>query len=79
MSSGRVPPPLLQKRCFSRASSSTEVERRDAEVVEEVLAQLEVAELVRGNEEQERLEGDVALAKHSAQAERRFGVARRRR
>ena len=79
MSSGRVPPPLLQKRCLQPRFELAEVERRDAEVVEEVVAQLEVAECGAGDEEKERLEGDVALAKHSAQAERRFGVTRRRR
>src|SRR6185369_3825484 len=51
--------------------------RRDAEVVEEVLTQLEVADVRRGDEKKEWFERDVALAEHAAQAERRFGVARR--
>ena len=42
-----MPPPFFQKRCFSRASSSTGVERREAEVVEEVVAQLEVGRAAR--------------------------------
>ena len=51
---------------------------REAEVVEEVVAQLEVGELGARHEQQQGLERDVALAQRPAEGERRLGVARRR-
>ena len=50
------------------------VERREAEVVEEVFAHLELAELRAGDEQQHRLERAVALAQRAADAERALGV-----
>ena len=50
------------------------VERRQAEVVEQVLAQLELAELRAAHEQQDRLERRVALAQRAADPERALGV-----
>src|SRR5437660_794606 len=51
------------------------VRRRHAEVVEQVLTQLEVAQLVDADDEEQRLEWDVALAQRAAQRERALTVA----
>ena len=48
------------------------VERREAEVVEEILAVLEVGELVTGDEQQHRAERRVALAQCATHRERRL-------
>src|SRR5215471_3120670 len=46
------------------------VERRQAEVVEEVLTQLELGELRAGDEQEDGLERRVALAERAADTER---------
>ena len=50
------------------------VERREAEVVEEVFAHLELGELRARHQQQHRLERAVALAQRAADAERAFGI-----
>ena len=51
--------------------------RLDAEVVEQVLAQLELAHLARRHHEQQRLEGQVSLPDGAAQREGGFGIVER--
>jgi hypothetical protein len=48
--------------------------RRDAEVVVQVLAQVQLRQLRHRHDQQDRLEGDVPLAKGAAHRERPFGV-----
>jgi hypothetical protein len=50
------------------------VERRQAEVVEQVLAHLQLAELRARDEQQHRLERAVALAQRAADPQRALGV-----
>ncbi len=69
-----MPEPVRQKRCLSRASSSRGMERRQAEVVEQVVAELEVGQLHSGHEQEHGLERDVPPAQGAAQRERAVGV-----
>ena len=75
MSSGRVPRPVRQNRCLSRASSSRGWNGDEAEVVEQVVAQLEVAELGAADEqEQQGSSGRSRLRMRPAQGEGALGV-----
>src|SRR5690606_30199825 len=50
------------------------VERREQEVVEQIVAQVEVAELRARDQQEQRLERDVALAHGPADGERGLGL-----
>ena len=50
------------------------MERREAEVVEEIFAVLEIVQLRAGDQQQDRLDARVALAQRAAQRERAFGI-----
>ena len=50
------------------------MERREAEVVEQVVAQLEVVQPRAREQQQQRLERRVALAERAAQRERALGI-----
>ena len=79
MSSGRVPPTGAPEEVLEAGLELAGVERRHAEVVEQVVAQLEVAELGARHEQQHRLERQVALADRPAEGEAALRVERRRR
>ena len=78
MSSGRVPRPRAPEQVLEAGLELARVERRQAEVVEEVVAQLEVAELGAADEQQQRLEREVALAQRPAEGEGAAPGRRRR-
>ena len=50
------------------------MERREAEVVEEVFAVLEIVQLRAGDQQQDRLDARVALAQRTAERERALGI-----
>ena len=58
---------MRQKRWARRAPSSSAVAGQHAEVVEEVLAQLEVVELVGGDDEQQRAAAGTSRVRTSRQ------------
>ena len=77
-SSGAVPRPGAPEQVPEPGLELAGVERRQAEVVEQVVAQLEVAELGAADQQQQRLERDVALAQRAGTGRTRPRGRRRR-
>ena len=69
-----MPPPGAPEQVAQAGLELLRVERGQAEVVEQVLAELELGELRARHEQQQRLERQVALAQRAAQRERALGV-----
>ena len=74
MSSGRSPRPVRQNRWARRAAHLLAAHREHAEVVEVVLAQLQVRQLGRPHHEQQGPQRHVAGSHQPAQGERPGGV-----
>ena len=69
MRSRFLPRPVRQNRCVRRASSSQGGSAREDEVVEQVLAQLELGQHLLGDDEQHGPQRVVTLAQATAKGE----------
>src|SRR4051812_46658915 len=75
---GSRAPPGAPEQVLEARLDLARMRRPEAEVVEEVLTQLEVADRGCIDDQQQRLEGQVALAQGPAERERAFWVRLRR-